>query len=63
MNPDGTDGQVFDSSLKRGQPFTFNLGEGQVIAGWDYGIPALKKGQTAVLTIPPDLAYGAQGYG
>ena len=63
VNPDGTDGQVFDSSLKRGQPFTFNLGEGQVIAGWDYGIPALKKGQTAVLTIPPDLAYGAQGYG
>ena len=58
VNPDGSDGKVFDSSLKRSQPFTFDLGQGQVISGWDYGIPALKKGQTAVLTIPSDLAYG-----
>ena len=44
VNADGSDGPVFDSSLARHQPFTFNLGQGAVIAGWDYGIPALKKG-------------------
>ena len=44
VTPDGRDGAVFDSSLERRQPFTFNLGQGQVISGWEYGIPALKKG-------------------
>ena len=62
VNPDGTDGKMFDSSLARHKPFTFTLGEGAVISGWEYGITSLKKGQTALITIPPDLAYGSTGY-
>lgn len=61
VNPDGSDGKKFDSSIDRAQPYTFNLGRGQVIPGWEYGITSLKKGQTALLTCPPDLAYGAKG--
>ena len=56
-------GQVFDSSIQRGQPIEFALGVGQVIKGWDQGIAQLEKGQKAKLTIPPELGYGAAGAG
>jgi peptidylprolyl isomerase len=58
-----TDGKKFDSSLDRGQPFQFALGQGQVIKGWDEGIALMKKGGKAILTIPPELGYGARGAG
>ncbi len=57
------DGTKFDSSLDRGQPIEFPLGQGRVIPGWDEGIALLKKGGKAKLIIPPNLAYGAQGAG
>ena len=53
----------FDSSVDRGQPFTFKLGKGQVIKGWDEGIALLSVGDKATLTIPADLAYGERGAG
>lgn len=55
-------GQVFDSSRK-GRPFDFTLGKGEVIAGWDEGIALLKVGDCATLTIPSELAYGESGAG
>lgn len=55
------DGKQFDSSYDRGKPLDFIVGIGQVIKGWDEGITQLKKGQKAVLTCPPDYAYGARG--
>ncbi len=58
-----TDGTKFDSSRDRGQGFTFNLGRGQVIKGWDQGVAGMKVGQVRKLTIPSDLAYGAGGFG
>lgn len=58
--PDGT---VFDSSYKRNKPFDFVLGMGQVIKGWDEGIALLKKGSSAKLLIPSELAYGSRGAG
>jgi peptidylprolyl isomerase len=57
------DGKKFDSSRDRGQPFSFTLGKGQVIRGWDEGIAMLKVGSRAKLTIPPQLGYGARGAG
>jgi len=57
------DGTKFDSSIDRGTPFTFTLGAGQVIKGWDQGIIGMKVGEKIKLTIPSDLAYGPQGYG
>lgn len=56
------DGSKFDSSVDRGQPFQFPLGQGRVIKGWDEGISMLKTGEKARFIIPPDLGYGANGY-
>ncbi|CAD8059594.1 unnamed protein product [Paramecium primaurelia] len=55
-------GSEFDSSRKRGKPFEFVLGAGQVIKGWDQGVAKLSKGEKAILTCPPDYAYGQNGY-
>lgn len=55
------DGTQFDSSRERGTPFKFKLGQGQVIKGWDEGIKTMKRGENAVFTIPPELAYGESG--
>lgn len=57
-----TDGNKFDSSADRDEPFSFVLGQGQVIAGWDLGVAKMKVGDKVKLTIPPELAYGADGY-
>lgn len=57
------DGNVFDSSISRGDPLVFELGAGRVIKGWDEGIVLMKVGGKAQLIIPPDLAYGERGAG
>ena len=57
-----TDGMKFDSSVDRDDPFAFVLGAGQVIQGWDEGVATLKVGEKARLTIPPEKAYGPDGY-
>ena len=57
-----TNGKKFDSSVGSGKPFDFMLGAGQVIKGWDEGVAGMKIGGKRQLRIPPDLAYGAQGY-
>jgi FKBP-type peptidyl-prolyl cis-trans isomerase len=58
-----TNGMKFDSSLDRGRPFSFELGAGRVIKGWDEGIAKLHVGDQATLIIPSDLGYGARGSG
>ena len=66
VNYTGTleDGSVFDSSLNPGrEPFTFTLGAGSVIKGWDLGVLGMKVGGKRKLTIPPELGYGDQGAG
>jgi len=56
------DGTKFDSSVDRDEPFAFVLGAGQVIQGWDQGVATMRIGDKVKLTIPPQLAYGAEGY-
>ena len=56
-----SNGKQFDASWDRGQPFTFPLGQAQVIAGWDNGVAGMKEGGRRLLVIPPDQGYGAQG--
>jgi FKBP-type peptidyl-prolyl cis-trans isomerase FkpA len=58
-----TNGTKFDSSVDRQQPFSFRLGSGMVIPGWDQGIKGMKVGGKRKLTIPPQLAYGERGAG
>ena len=58
-----TDGKKFDSSKDRGQPFSFGLGRGEVIRGWDEGVAGMKVGGKRKLTIPPELGYGSRGAG
>jgi len=58
-----TNGQKFDSSLDRGEPFPFPLGAGKVIKGWDEGVQKLRVGDHATLIIPPSIGYGARGAG
>ena len=57
------DGSVFDSSVTRGQPFKFGLGEGRVIKGWDRSFATMKKGEKAFLVCGPGYAYGESGSG
>ena len=57
------DGKKFDSSVDRGDPFSFKIGGGMVIKGWEEGIVGMKVGEKTKLTIPPELGYGEQGAG
>lgn len=56
-------GEKFDSSVDRGEPFEFALGQGMVIKGWDVGVEGMQVGEKRKLTIPYEMGYGAEGYG
>ena len=63
LDNNGEPGTKFDSSVDRGEPFTFKIGIGQVISGWDEGVMSMKVGEKRRLIIPADLGYGARGAG
>ncbi len=63
LDDKGQPGRKFDSSRDRKQPFTFTLGAGQVISGWDLGVATMKIGGKRRLVLPPEHGYGAQGAG
>ena len=63
LDDGGKKGRKFDSSLDRGTPFSFKLGAGMVIAGWDQGVATMHVGGKRTLIIPPDMGYGSRGAG